>query len=102
MFFMDKFVLTVLFIIVLHLVNSSDLPEKKEFQIEEQTDNLILVQFIFRHGDRSPSWLYKNNPYHPSDFPEGVGELSNRGRIRMNQFGQVLRSRYRPFIGKFW
>ena len=61
---------------------------------------LVLVQVVARHGDRGPDFLYKNDPYKPSDFPEGFGGLSAQGKQRMLMYGNVLRRRYLEFLGK--
>lgn len=61
---------------------------------------LILVQVVFRHGDRTPCWFYKKDRYQPKDFPEGKCRLINRGKERLFKSGQVFRERYHQYLGK--
>lgn len=67
---------------------------------EAPLGELLQVQFIFRHGDRTPYWFYKNDRYQEPDFWEGEGNLINRGKERMYRFGKVLRKRYSDYISK--
>lgn len=60
---------------------------------------LSLVQIVFRHGDRTPLRLYVNDPYKRSDFIEGLGELTNRGKLRMFRIGSKLRHYYSSYLG---
>ncbi|UXI14372.1 Testicular acid phosphatase-like protein [Sarcoptes scabiei] len=59
---------------------------------------LSLVQIVFRHGDRTPLRLYVNDPYKRSDFIEGLGELTNRGKLRMFRIGSKLRHYYSSYL----
>nr|XP_027198212.1 prostatic acid phosphatase-like [Dermatophagoides pteronyssinus] len=65
---------------------------------DDNNNNLLLVQFVFRHGDRSPIRLYHNDPYKRNDFKEGLGELTNRGKQRMFQLGKNLRNQYQMYL----
>ncbi|OTF73432.1 hypothetical protein BLA29_014510, partial [Euroglyphus maynei] len=66
--------------------------------LQNDNNSLLLVQFVFRHGDRSPIRLYPNDHYKHQDFNEGLGELTNRGKQRMFKLGRILRDKYRPYL----
>ena len=63
-----------------------------------QQQQLLTVQIIYRHGDRTPYWIYKTDPYQEDEYPEGEGNLINRGRERMYRYGVMLRQRYRKYL----
>lgn len=65
------------------------------------------VSVLFRHGDRAPDdtplETYPNDPYLNYDFfPEGRGQLTNQGKRREFQLGNVLHERYSTFLGDFY
>lgn len=50
---------------------------------------------LYRHGDRAPAAFYPTDPFnHVTDWPVGLGELSNIGKAQHYKFGQWLRGRY--------
>lgn len=49
---------------------------------------------IFRHGDRTPTELYPNDPHHNHPWPGGLGSLSEKGSGQMYNLGKNLRTRY--------
>ena len=50
---------------------------------------------IWRHGDRTPTGFYPNDPYaDPSNWPVDAGELTNTGKLQQYQLGQWLRARF--------
>uniref|UniRef100_A0A915NVL9 acid phosphatase n=1 Tax=Meloidogyne floridensis TaxID=298350 RepID=A0A915NVL9_9BILA len=55
---------------------------------------LIFVQTIWRHGDRSPIYIYPNDPNKESAWPNGFGELTTRGMIQQFNLGKFLGKRY--------
>lgn len=59
-----------------------------------------LVNVIFRHGDRTPEVIYPK--FHGVDqnyYPEGMAGLTNKGKLRAHQFGELLRLMYNDFLG---
>jgi len=91
--------LSVLFFI--SAINSRSIPQDGGKKMRDhRLGELLTVQFIFRHGDRTPYWFYKNDRYQEADFWEGEGELINRGKERMYRYGKVLKKRYSDYIGK--
>ncbi len=64
--------------------------------------DLLLVQVLIRHGDRTPISLEPANPYDRTDFFEGLGELTNVGKARIFKYGQVLAKRYEIYFGKLF
>ncbi|XP_011864393.1 PREDICTED: venom acid phosphatase Acph-1-like isoform X1 [Vollenhovia emeryi] len=68
---------------------------------------LKLVNVVFRHGDRTPDnnghEMYPNDPYlNYSFYPEGLGQLTNQGKMREYQLGIALGHRYKEFLGKLY
>ncbi|KAG1682396.1 Testicular acid phosphatase [Nymphon striatum] len=54
---------------------------------------LKLSQVVYRHGQRSPSLFYPNDP-HKKFWADGRGQLTNVGRMDEYKLGQFLRKRY--------
>ncbi|XP_055948173.1 testicular acid phosphatase homolog [Argiope bruennichi] len=59
---------------------------------------LIFLQFVFRNGMSAPRELYPNDPNHPDQWEEGMGELTIHGRRQLYALGKDLRKRYSHFI----
>lgn len=71
---------------------SSGLSEDERF---DDVGSVILVNVVFRHGDRNPIDPYPNDPYRNlSYWPEGYGQLTALGMDRHYKFGQYIRQRY--------
>lgn len=64
-------------------------------------DDLLSILVLYRHGDRTPVQLYKTDHYTKADFPEGLGQLTNKGKARLFELGRKLRERYRNYIGEY-
>jgi hypothetical protein len=57
--------------------------------------DLVLVQTIFRHGDRAPSLPYPTDPYGSGEYwPRGWSQLTNEGMRQMHALGRFYRHRY--------
>ncbi|XP_070160237.1 venom acid phosphatase Acph-1-like [Polyergus mexicanus] len=68
---------------------------------------LRLVSALFRHGDRTVDIenheTYPNDPYKDEVYyPDGSGQLTNTGKKRAYQLGQILRKRYDRFLGDLY
>ncbi|KAK7580588.1 hypothetical protein V9T40_001217 [Parthenolecanium corni] len=50
------------------------------------------------HGDRTVTKIYENDPYPPSIWKEGLGELTQLGKQRAYQLGQWIKERYRDTL----
>ena len=63
---------------------------------------LKVLQVVHRHGDRSPVHFLPKDPFkNVSEYwPEGGGQLSNSGKLRMYRLGQFLRNEYQEFLGQ--
>uniref|UniRef100_A0A914C287 acid phosphatase n=1 Tax=Acrobeloides nanus TaxID=290746 RepID=A0A914C287_9BILA len=59
-----------------------------------KNDELVLVQAVWRHGDRSPIRSWPTDPYQASYWPDGFGQLTIRGIEQHNNLGKKLRERY--------
>ena len=61
---------------------------------------LKLLQIVHRHGDRTPVVFSPNDPFkNESYWPEGIGELTTKGKYRMYKFGQFVRQEYGEYFG---
>uniref|UniRef100_A0A0K0FPH7 acid phosphatase n=1 Tax=Strongyloides venezuelensis TaxID=75913 RepID=A0A0K0FPH7_STRVS len=55
---------------------------------------LLLVQVIFRHGERVPTKTYPNDPYKDHDWGVPLGNLTKHGIQQQVELGKALRERY--------
>ncbi|KAK0049394.1 lysosomal acid phosphatase [Biomphalaria pfeifferi] len=70
----------------------------KRSNIEDTITTLVLLQVVFRHGDRSPTHTYPNDPY-KDYWPQGLGQLSKVGKIQAHNLGKSLLQNYTKFLG---
>lgn len=62
-------------------------------------EDLLLVQVVFRHGDRTPIKPYPKDPYQNLDqWPVGFGELTPIGKRAHYGLGKLFRQRYQGFL----
>ncbi|CAG2113415.1 unnamed protein product, partial [Medioppia subpectinata] len=62
---------------------------------------LKLLQVVHRHGDRAITKIYANDPYKDTaNWPEGIAELSAKGRYRCYKVGQYLRQHYSAYLSQ--
>ncbi|XP_072392241.1 testicular acid phosphatase homolog [Diabrotica undecimpunctata] len=67
--------------------------------VENDGDQLVGVAVCYRHGDRAPVASFPNDPYVDAKYwPDGIGELVNKGKVHQFQLGQWLRRRYKNFL----
>lgn len=59
---------------------------------------LIFVNVIHRHGDRTPQYMYPTDPYPESFWTEGLGMLTNLGKNQLFDLGKFMRHRYLGFL----
>ncbi|XP_076468126.1 prostatic acid phosphatase-like isoform X2 [Babylonia areolata] len=59
--------------------------------------SLVLLQLLFRHGDRSPTHMFSWDE-HRSDWPQGRGQLTKLGMEQAYEYGSELRRRYADFL----
>ncbi|CAI6346912.1 unnamed protein product [Macrosiphum euphorbiae] len=55
--------------------------------------SLKFVSVLVRHGNRAPMIKYKTDP-HKNAFPEGIMELTKKGKYNMYKKGQLFRRLY--------
>ncbi|CAF3024969.1 unnamed protein product [Rotaria socialis] len=55
---------------------------------------LVAGHVIFRHGDRTPVTTFPTDPVKPSDWPNGLGQLTSTGIEQHHRLGAYLRNRY--------
>uniref|UniRef100_A0A914VRA9 Acid phosphatase n=1 Tax=Plectus sambesii TaxID=2011161 RepID=A0A914VRA9_9BILA len=61
-------------------------------------DNLLLVQAIWRHGDRSPTTTFPTDVNTEDKWPQGWGQLTTLGMQQHYSLGSRLRTMYGDFI----
>ncbi|CAF3407362.1 unnamed protein product [Rotaria socialis] len=59
---------------------------------------LIGTHIILRHGERTPSYLYPTDPNDSHFWPNGLGQLTIRGRLEHVTLGQYIRERYSDLL----
>lgn len=64
----------------------------------QSSRELVQLHVVFKHGHRSPFRLYKTDPNPREIWPEGLGQLTQLGRLQMYQVGVQLRQRYKDFL----
>ena len=61
---------------------------------------LKLLQIVHRHGDRTPIIFPPNDPFkNESYWPEGIAQLTSKGKYRMYKLGQFIRQEYHQYLG---
>ena len=63
----------------------------------DQTGNLLWLGLVFHHGDRTPFNTTNLGLWNDLD---GTVKLTDSGKQRMFCYGEVIRRRYRNFVGK--
>ena len=54
---------------------------QKVISVENEQGGLRLVHILYRHGARTPCWLYPTDPYKDlANWPEGLCNLTSLGR----------------------
>ncbi|XP_046685501.1 prostatic acid phosphatase-like [Homalodisca vitripennis] len=72
------------------------------FGEDHEKISLKQANIIFRHGDKTPTSAYSNDPFKEAIFwPEGWGQLTKKGKKQMYQLGELLRVRYGQFVGPY-
>ncbi|CAH1153461.1 unnamed protein product [Phaedon cochleariae] len=56
------------------------------------------LHVLFRHGERSPTETYPNDPYINHTWPDGWGYLTNTGKLQMYSLGMTIKNQYKHFI----
>ncbi|XP_059049195.1 lysosomal acid phosphatase-like [Achroia grisella] len=63
-----------------------------------ESKTLRLVVILFRHGARTPTHTYKSDPYKNYQWPNGLGSLTNTGKLQLYELGKKYRNYYANFI----
>ncbi|KAG9509190.1 hypothetical protein GZH46_02300 [Fragariocoptes setiger] len=67
---------------------------------DDRLATLERLIIFHRHGDRNPIYIAPDDPLsNPSYWPEGLRQLTDRGKLRMLHVGHHLRQRYNEFLG---
>ncbi|KAK9886471.1 hypothetical protein WA026_016754 [Henosepilachna vigintioctopunctata] len=68
-------------------------------KLSTSEDQLLAVNMMYRHGDRTPVKFYPNDPYQdPALWPNPIGQLTNIGKRQHYELGQWIRNRYNGFL----
>ncbi|XP_023288233.1 venom acid phosphatase Acph-1 isoform X2 [Orussus abietinus] len=95
---------------LLRQLNGGELLKKVLQDVEgsmqgQNETRLKLVQVLFRHGERTPlaKEMYPKDVYTEADYePWGLGQLTNKGKMREYRIGEMLRNRYDQFLGRVY
>ncbi|CAH2099627.1 unnamed protein product [Euphydryas editha] len=63
-----------------------------------ESKTLRLVIIFFRHGARTPIKSYKSDPFKNYQWPDGLGSLTNAGKLQLYELGKKYRTYYANFI----
>ncbi|XP_071949934.1 prostatic acid phosphatase-like isoform X1 [Antedon mediterranea] len=86
--------------LVLRLLFSALLYSRWNIVYGKSDDKLLLVNVLYRHGDRSPTCAYPNDKYKEDYWPQGFGQLTQIGMNRQYDLGKFLRTRYDDFLNE--
>ncbi|OQR75078.1 lysosomal acid phosphatase-like, partial [Tropilaelaps mercedesae] len=62
------------------------------------SERLVHLNIVYRHGDRAPVSLYPKDPNNASFWRSGLGELTKEGCRMHFKLGDFLRAHYSNFI----
>lgn len=60
----------------------------------ENQRKLVMLNAVYRHGDRSPTHIYPNDPYQEDVWPQGMGMLTQKGMRGEYVLGKFFEKRY--------
>ncbi|KAI6232641.1 Acid phosphatase [Aphelenchoides fujianensis] len=89
--------LVVFFLVLVFFQSLSAHPIEQSADLDATSD-LVFLQTVWRHGDRSPIWAAPNDPNQEETWPQGFGQLSTEGMQQHMNLGRKLRQRYAHFI----
>ncbi|KAL0849925.1 hypothetical protein ABMA28_011852 [Loxostege sticticalis] len=65
-----------------------------------ESKTLRLVVILFRHGARNPTHTYKSDPFKNYQWPDGLGSLTNVGKLQLYELGKKYRNYYANFLNE--
>ncbi|XP_057333865.1 lysosomal acid phosphatase-like isoform X2 [Microplitis mediator] len=87
-------------VIILGILISSALLAYTAFGPKSDNRSIRQIAIIFRHGDRTPTETYPNDPYLDYSWEDGWGALTKVGMLQLYQLGEWIRLEYDSVIGK--
>lgn len=71
-------------------------------QQEPSSGQLVSVYVLMRHGDRTPTQFYINDPLQDEKkfWPEGIGNLNDHGKQRIKMAGNIYKRIYGKFLNE--
>ncbi|CAG9857410.1 unnamed protein product [Phyllotreta striolata] len=71
--------------------------------LADPSSELITVVAVFRHGDRAPLRSWPNDIYFDDKYwPNGLTQLTEKGKIRAHSLGKWFRKYYRNFTSDIY
>ena len=86
MFFLKVLVLPIIFLILI----------LRKQSIASDSSTLKALFVVSRHGARAPSLVY--DAVNETAWPNGMGQLTDRGKWQTHRIGEVLRIKYPKFL----
>ncbi|XP_012286060.1 lysosomal acid phosphatase isoform X2 [Orussus abietinus] len=82
-------------VVVLAIVIGSALFAYTAFGMAPRDSGVVQqVAIIFRHGDRTPTETYPNDPHLTHNWSDGWGALTKEGMLQLYNLGQYIRKEY--------
>ncbi|KAI6230400.1 hypothetical protein M3Y99_01058800 [Aphelenchoides fujianensis] len=91
----EKMLVLLFFDFFFHSLSAHPIKQSSDL---DATSDLVFLQTVWRHGDRSPIWAAPNDPNQEATWPQGLGQLSTEGMQQHMNLGRKLRQRYAHFI----
>ena len=61
---------------------------------------LKLLQVVHKHGERAPVSFPANDPFNDVKYwPQGLGQLTAKGKYQMYKMGEFIRNEYNTYLG---
>ncbi|KAF6205921.1 hypothetical protein GE061_020097 [Apolygus lucorum] len=60
------------------------------------------INVVFRHGDKTPTYSYPNDPHKDFAWKEGKGALTAKGKFELFALGEIMKSKYGEFLGEVY
>lgn len=73
------------------------------YALDANVGTIVFANVLYRHGDRTPTWSYPNDPYNNESFwPVPYGQLTNLGKHQQLLLGQWVRKRYSHLLSDLY
>ncbi|XP_032676162.1 uncharacterized protein LOC116846457 [Odontomachus brunneus] len=107
--FVGYFIMLIFYLYIFTIQETAAFSEKTRanYEVNVENTNLRLVSMILRHGDRTlddeiKKWFPNDPNKNYNDYPNNNGLLTEAGKERAFQFGQMLKKTYGRFLGDIY